>query len=651
MTALPASAPAAAAAEPVRVRVRLSDLGVAPENLRAGEPADDGIPRLAETIRAAGLIYPPVVRRGRRGEPPWMVLDGRRRRFALLKLAETGALSDDHEFECLLAEGRRAQAAAAVLPAAEHAPVHTADVIEAIGRLRKSRMDCAAIAAALGYEEPEVRRLAALAGVHPLVLEAYRKGRLVLRQVRLFARLPDRKRQAELAQAALDGWFHDHQLLALVQGGRTTAEDPRFALVGPEAYAAAGGRLKADLFGEMPAEVLDPDVLDAAWRTSAADVAQGLAGEGLTVFLARERGHLPPDGLRGLPFVHWGGLDEATAAAFDAARARIEAAAALVDAAEAGEARAAALPPLLQARLDLARLTAGQGVVRAVLLTPSRTGLDATFYHEPAREPAEPDLEAAGADDEASNGESSAPEIPEAEIRVEVEGLGHGQHALRTDIATRGLIRDLADHPEAALVALTAQLFRHLALEARVWSGASALAIAATAYGRGEDAVEGLDAVVRTRLAARRAAYLAAGLRPIPWVAGLEAEDRLALLAELVAASLDLHEPRTTGIRPEARAEAAEIAGLCGADLARHWTPDAAFLSAHGKAQLLGFLEAMGAADPGAGALKKPELVARTAEAAAQRRWVPPALTWIPRGEGSGAQVATGSQAEDQGDE
>lgn len=624
MSALPTPAPAAG---PARVRVRLSDLGVAPENLRAGEPADEDIPRLAETIRAAGLIYPPVVRRGRRGEPPWMVLDGRRRRFALLKLVEAGVLPEDHELECLLAEGRRAQAAAAVLPAAEHAPVHTADVIEAIGRLRKSKMDCAGIGAALGYEETEVRRLAALAAVHPRVLEAFRKGRLVLRQVRLFARLPDRRRQEELAQAALDGWFHDHQLLALVQGGRVTAEDPRFALVGREAYAAAGGRLKEDLFGELPAEALDSDVLDAAWRTAAAAVAQGLAGEGLAVFLARERGHLPPDGLRGLPFIHWGALDDTAVAAFEAVRARIEAAAEAAEAAEAGEPRAAALGPLLQARLDLARLSAGRGTVRAVLLTPSRAGLDATFYQEPA--PETPEEGRAAAPDEPEDDPAEAPpEVPELEVRAEVEGVSHVQHALRTDFATRALIRDLADNPEAALVALTAQLFRQLALEDPAWSGTAALTVQATPYRRAAPAVEVLDGLVRTRLAGRREAYLASGLRPIPWVAGLEADDRAGLLAELVAISLDLHEPRTSQIRRQARGEAQEIAGLCGADLRRHWTPDEAFLSAHGKAQLLGFLAEMGAGDPRDASLRKAELVARVAGAAAERRWVPASLSF-----------------------
>ncbi len=61
------------------ITVRLGDLGLAPENLRFQEPADDGVPQLAETVLAAGVLIPPIVRAGRKGEQPFMALDGRRR--------------------------------------------------------------------------------------------------------------------------------------------------------------------------------------------------------------------------------------------------------------------------------------------------------------------------------------------------------------------------------------------------------------------------------------------------------------------------------------------------------------------------------------------------------------------------------------------
>lgn len=85
-----ASEAAAAPAAMARVQVRLGDLGLAKENLRYAEPADDGLPQLAETILAAGVVIPPIVRPGRKGEEPFMALDGRRRRLGLLLLRDRG---------------------------------------------------------------------------------------------------------------------------------------------------------------------------------------------------------------------------------------------------------------------------------------------------------------------------------------------------------------------------------------------------------------------------------------------------------------------------------------------------------------------------------------------------------------------------------
>ena len=126
-----------------RIQVRLGDLGLAKENLRFNEPADDGVPQLADTILAAGVVIPPIVRPGKKGEQPFMALDGRRRRLGLLVLRDRGDVDDDYLVDCLLAETKAQQAAAIVLPNTEHAPVHIADVIAAIGKLRKAKMDTA----------------------------------------------------------------------------------------------------------------------------------------------------------------------------------------------------------------------------------------------------------------------------------------------------------------------------------------------------------------------------------------------------------------------------------------------------------------------------------------------------------------------------
>jgi len=200
-------------------------------------------------------------------------------------------------------------------------------------------------------------------------------------------------------------------------------------------------------------------------------------------------------------------------------------------------------------------------------------------------------------------------------------------------VATRGLIRDLADNPGAALTALLAQLFKHLALHGGVSAETSAVTISATRYSRGQTAaIPALDGEVRARLEARRADYKASGLRPIAWVDTLAHGEKMALLAELVAISLNVREARTGSIRHAARAEAAEIAEICAADISAHWTPDADYLAVHSKKQLLALLDEMEVDDPRAKTLKKDELVAFAAEMAAERQWAPAVLSWETAG-------------------
>jgi ParB family chromosome partitioning protein len=618
------------------IKVRLGDLGLAKENARFHEPADDGVPKLADTILAAGVVIPPIVRPGRKGEQAYMALDGRRRRMGLLLLLERGAITEDYEVDCLLAADQAAQAAAIVLPNAERAPIHIADVILAIGKLRKSKMDTSAIAAALGYAELEIRRLEALAAVHPTVLKALREGRLSLKQVRLFARLPDKKQQAEIAQSALDGHFHDYQLRNLIEGDRATSEDERFVLVGMDRYVAAGGRVSTDLFGELPDTLLDPEILQTLWRERIEPVIEGFKARDLAVFVGRDAGYRAPDGFDTLPYVYARDLSDDRATALAEAKAEVARVVAdLHEVEPSSEGAPLALVGLLEAQMAVAAAPLSGAKLGAVLLSPDgRQGVAASFYSVPL--PQDPDSDAF--DDESDEAEDAAVEgrygraysdieVPCAE--VEVEGASHMLHETRTDVATRGLIRDLADSPGVALTALIAQLFKELALRGGSSQGESALTISATSYRRGQTpAIPALDGDVQSRLEARRAAYKASGLRPIAWVDRLPHGEKMALLAELTAITLNLCEPRTTSIRHAARAEAAEIAELCGADITAHWTPDAGYLAVHPKKQLLALLNEMGAGDPRAATLKKDELVNFVAEAAAERGWAPKALSW-----------------------
>ena len=181
-------------------------------------------------------------------------------------------------------------------------------------------------------------------------------------------------------------------------------------------------------------------------------------------------------------------------------------------------------------------------------------------------------------------------------------------------MATRGLIRDLADSPLAAITVLTAQLFKALVLQSAYGEESSALQVRSTAYRRqGAPSIASLDGEVLARLDVRKAALPRLRPAPGPLIETLAMGERTQLLAELVAISLDVREGRTFSIRHNARAEAAEIAELVGSDISQHWTPETAYLAVHGTKHVTAMLKEMGCEDARAGTLKKDDLVGFTA--------------------------------------
>lgn len=627
--------PFEAAAARTREAVALRDLDIAPENLRAGEDPDDDIPVLADTLFAAGQLQPITVRPGRRKESAYMALDGRRRLLAFRLLREQGRIDETFPVDVFVETDAARQAAAVVLTNTA-APVHIADVIAAIGRMLKSKLGVPVIARALGYAEVDVKRLAALSALPDVALNALRAGRLTLRQARLLARLPDQDEQADLARAALDGHgFADWRITEKLDRSQVNANDPRCALVSPDQYAAAGGRIEADLFGERAPILLDPSILTDLWTTRAGEIAQVFEAEGFIVHVTAGEPPDLPDDLEQAGYVYGGMLPADEMAAYREARSICDAAADAVESALADAAASAAvdraLETMIRASLVVAQIAFGGRTATTLVFSPSRRNA----LQVAAWTPVVPGVEdeEAGDPDEVQTLDQPGPARftpPAVEAPVpDVEGVGHSLHRLRTEVATRGLIRALADDPRTAMTALIVRMFQVVAGGGGHLRADSGLTITGRVFSpRDGQVVASLDGVVRERLDDRRAAWESSGQTLVRWVHGLPDDDRSAFLADLVALTLDLTEARTDALRSAARAEACELAELAGADLARHWTPDADFLKAHPKPLLLGMLQAMGKAAPSGAAPGKADLVLLVEATAAARGWAPAVLSW-----------------------
>lgn len=638
---------APAPAEPLIVS--LADLGVAPENLRASEPADADIPELADTLHAAGLIYPLLVRAGRKGERPFMALDGRRRLLAYETLVERGVCLADQPVRVEVLRDKASQAAAVIVANTQRAPVHVADVITAIGKMRSARFTTAKIAAALGYPELEVKRLQRLAGLPKAALEALRRGRINLRTAKLLAQVSDAGTLSTFTQQATAGYLSDYMITNHLHG-RPGLDDPCFDLVGVARYRERGGRIEADLFGDFAEVILDFDLLRTLWKERTRVLAEALAERGLVAFEQDRELYRAPDGYEVASPNTVAGLTEEARSAWDVACAATDTAGqALATGDRSSDAADADLLAFLDARLEQERSLHGDRLSAVGVYPEAGTGFDIQAYLIPAvggldRTEEDDDEDGEGSVSDLPKRPAYRPEIVVPPQEVETEGRSHALHETYTDVATRGLIRGLADDPMTALTITVARMFTLLALQGPASTDQSASTLQGRRYSRGAlPPAPALDGVVRSRLAVRRDAYLASGLRPIPWVSELPHGEKMAVLAELIAVSLDLREDGVGHIRRAARAEGAEIADLLGHDISAYWTPDADFLGRHTKAQLLDALEAMAADATPAKAMKKDELVGYVASVAAEKGWAPASLSLR---QAEGAEIVFGDGTE-----
>jgi ParB family chromosome partitioning protein len=368
---------------PTLQRVPLNEIALAPENIRFAEPADAAIPRLAETIKVCGLLLPLLVRPGVKKDPkPTMALDGRRRLMALEVLRAACEISDDYLVPVIYAHGREDQLAAAVLANAERAPVHIADIITAIGTLRRRKFDVKTIARALAYSEIEIKRLMALSDLDAAVIEQIRAGRLRLADARLMTRIPDLEVQRELAQQAQRGYLSPHDITQAIEGQGEPVTDPRYLLVGEIAYLAAGGRLEHDLFDEYVDEIQDINTLNGLWR----DRLESLRSRELTVCLELARRYNAPNGFDGIPY-SYGAAKTLTATVKDAEQAATvatEAFTGLIVSTPLADTALRAFEDHVEAQINLIETRYPKRRVGAVVIWPDKeTVLAASIFLKP----------------------------------------------------------------------------------------------------------------------------------------------------------------------------------------------------------------------------------------------------------------------------
>lgn len=215
-----------------------------------GEDVQD----LVASIRAQGvlqnLIVCPVHDRKGRPTGDYEVVGGGRRLRALKLLVAAKEIGPDEEVLCRVKESRAAAEASLAENVVREA-MHPADEFDAFRALAEQGASPADIASRFGVSALTVRRRLKLADLHPQLIELYRAGEATLEQLMALTVSDDRDEQLRVWEGA-SPWHRNPSSLraALVAAEVDASSDPLARLVGLDAYEAAGGKVRRDLFDD-----------------------------------------------------------------------------------------------------------------------------------------------------------------------------------------------------------------------------------------------------------------------------------------------------------------------------------------------------------------------------------------------------------------
>ncbi|SEB25436.1 ParB/RepB/Spo0J family partition protein [Variovorax sp. YR216] len=208
------------------------------------------IPELAAMIEAQGLLYPLCVvvekRKGAKGEH-FGVVAGGRRLAALQWLVEMGRMAKEVPIECLVFDVDRAVAVSLTENAAQEA-MHPADQLEAFKLMVEEGRAVGQIAAAFGVSALTVERRLKLANLAPMFIALFREGKIEQAQMQALALTEDHAQQVRVWES-LSHWERSaHNIRSRLTEQEVRADQPLALFVGLDAYRAAGGSVRTDIF-------------------------------------------------------------------------------------------------------------------------------------------------------------------------------------------------------------------------------------------------------------------------------------------------------------------------------------------------------------------------------------------------------------------
>lgn len=271
---------AAVPAQDMRL-VPLTQLRPRPSKRNVRKTKRMSIPELAASILRVGLLQNLIVILSAHGEH-YEVVAGGRRLTALKLLAKKKRIAMDYQVPCLLVADASARTAS-LTENVQREAMHPADQFEAFAALVAEGRPVEDIAADFGVSPLVVQRRLKLANVSPRLLADYRTDDVTLDQLMALAITDDHAAQ-EAAFYESPDWqrsphaLREHLTHEEIEAGR----DALARFVGIEAYEAAGGGVRRDLFSDEQQGVYltDAALLDSLAQDKLAAVAAQVRAEG-----------------------------------------------------------------------------------------------------------------------------------------------------------------------------------------------------------------------------------------------------------------------------------------------------------------------------------------------------------------------------------
>lgn len=618
------------------------------------------VEELAALIESQGLLHNLVVTeqevgRGKSRKLAFAVAAGERRRRAMLLLQQRGRLPRDHQVPCEVVPPERALEVSLAENSGREA-MHPADEFEAFRALIDEGKGVEDVAARFGVSVLTVQRRLKLSALSPRLLALYREDGINLDQLMALTLSDDHAMQERMWFDA-QPWERAPAALRrrLTAGEVEAAGNALVRFVGIDAYEAAGGAVRRDLFDDEQSRFLsDPALLERLATAKLEALADAVRDEGwkwvearLAVDSTALRQFAPcPYGRREPTSAEQEELDaldrrsaelEEQGRALDNAPEWSDAEAELIDLEERDIAeRRKAFDEALRIWTPEAKSCAGTivtvsrvgdaDVIRGLVREADRKAL-AAATRAAGREPGSDDHASASTGSEAGNDDETSPSRRPANSERKTPGLSEALAKRLGAHRTMALQAKLVGNPPLAL-ACVVHVFVLRVFGAEYPRESSALQVAPQLTGAAMEAVADDLKTSRAWLTVRQARNTWAARLPADqgqWLAWL-IERTAPELIELLALCGALTVNALPGMSSSASANA--IAAAAGLDMADWWEPTAqGYLQHVPKAQIIQALKEAGAelaAD--VDGLKKDALVTTAAARLAGTRWLPEPL-------------------------